>query len=671
MLSPNTILRERYRIIHQLGHGGMGAVYQAMDENLSCVVAVKETFASTDEQRRAFRREAELLANLTHSTLPRVMDHFTHGKGQFLVMQFVPGHDLAELLELREQPFSVAKVLDWADQILDALVELHSSNPPIIHRDIKPANLKVTPKGRILLLDFGLAKGFAGQMSTGDVESQAKSIYGYTPNYAPLEQIRGAGTDPRSDLYSLAGTLWTLLTGKVPPDAVTRLSEKDDGNPDPLASAHELNPQVPAAVSAALNRALAVNRNQRFASAAEMRSALQQSRDAEIEQPAPLIEDRQSRAPSVPPVTPSQDPTITSPESEPGAPSTSPPLGSTVKSPPPLPSSPPVASTTRSPEEPTKPVSQSQQVETMHVATPPAVASWERPDVAATASSFSEEGAPRRKQRKRVALGIAAVLLVGAVLVVGISIAAFVWKPWKRATGVTPNPTNSSPTNSRPRIELVQISPGSFMMGSTNGYPDEKPVHQVTINYSFYMGKYEVTQEQWQAVMGNNPAKFKDCANCPVEQVSFYDVEKFISNLNESNDGFRYRLPSEAEWEYACRAGTTGDYAGDLKEMGWYSDNAGGKTHAVGGKRPNAWGLFDMHGNVEEWCEDWYHRTYDGAPTDGSAWLSGGEQRYRATRSGYWYRSPSFVRSYSRNWGDPPFPWEGRGIRVVAVPRTQ
>src|SRR5882762_3167064 len=263
MLSPNTILRERYRIIHQLGHGGMGAVYQAMDENLSCVVAVKETFAVNDEQRRAFKREAELLANLSHAALPRVMDHFTHGEGQFLVMQFVPGHDLSELLELREQPFPVAKVLDWADQLLDALEELHSSDPPIIHRDLKPANLKVTPKGKVLLLDFGLAKGFAGQMSTADADSRGKSIYGYTAHYAPLEQMRGAGTDQRSDLYSLAATLWTLLTGKIPPDALSRVAEKEDGNPDPLLSAHELNPQVSAVVSDELQRAMSLNRNRR------------------------------------------------------------------------------------------------------------------------------------------------------------------------------------------------------------------------------------------------------------------------------------------------------------------------------------------------------------------------------------------------------------------------
>jgi formylglycine-generating enzyme required for sulfatase activity len=205
------------------------------------------------------------------------------------------------------------------------------------------------------------------------------------------------------------------------------------------------------------------------------------------------------------------------------------------------------------------------------------------------------------------------------------------------------------------------------MMGSTNGNDNEKPVHQVTISQSFYIGKYEVTQAQWQAVMGENPSNFKDCANCPVEQVSWDDTQKFIQRLNGMNDGYIYRLPTEAEWEYACRAGTTGDYAGNLSEMAWYSDNSGNKTHAVGGKQPNAWGLADMHGNVWEWCQDWYHETYYGAPTDGSAWLSGGEQKYRVLRGGSWNVVATGLRSALRNDVTPGNRYYDHGFRVVAV----
>jgi TonB family protein len=210
------------------------------------------------------------------------------------------------------------------------------------------------------------------------------------------------------------------------------------------------------------------------------------------------------------------------------------------------------------------------------------------------------------------------------------------------------------------------------MMGSTNGEPDEKPAHQVTINYSFYMGRYEVTQAQWQAVMGNNPSYFKDCGgNCPVEQVSWDDTQIFIQRLNGMNDGYTYRLPTEAEWEYACRAGTTGDYAGPLSEMAWYSENSGSKTHTVGGKRPNEWGLADMHGNVWELCQDWYHETYYGAPTDGSAWLSGGDQKYRVLRGGSWLINATNLRSAYRNsYFSPDYRNQLNGFRVVAVART-
>jgi serine/threonine protein kinase len=156
-----------------------------MDENLSCVVSVKETFAETKEQRRAFMRQAELRANLNHPALPRVTDHFTFNNGQFLVMQFVPGNDLAELLTLRERRFPAAKVLEWANQLLDALEELHPYQPPIIHRDIKPSNLKLNRRGKMVLLDFGIAKGAAVQMSTltPSVRSEGYFLVHTPPTY--------------------------------------------------------------------------------------------------------------------------------------------------------------------------------------------------------------------------------------------------------------------------------------------------------------------------------------------------------------------------------------------------------------------------------------------------------------------------------------------------------
>jgi formylglycine-generating enzyme required for sulfatase activity len=196
---------------------------------------------------------------------------------------------------------------------------------------------------------------------------------------------------------------------------------------------------------------------------------------------------------------------------------------------------------------------------------------------------------------------------------------------------------------------------------------DEKPVHQVTIDYSFFMGKFEVTQAQWKAVMGDDPSSFKDCANCPVENVSWDDTQKFIQRLNGMNDGHTYRLPTEAEWEYACRAGTTGDYAGDVSEMAWSAENSGHKPHVVGGKQPNAWGLADMHGNVWEWCQDSYHETYYGAPTDGSAWLSGGEPNARVIRSGTFALGDGNTRSARRYSASPGSGSSLVGFRVVAL----
>ena len=208
---------------------------------------------------------------------------------------------------------------------------------------------------------------------------------------------------------------------------------------------------------------------------------------------------------------------------------------------------------------------------------------------------------------------------------------------------------------------FVKIPAGSFMIGSENGESDEKPIHKVTISNDFYLGKYEVTQAQWQALMSNNPSYFKG-DNLPVEQVSWDDAQKFISKLNAQNDGYKYRLPTEAEWEYAARSGTTGDYAGSLDSMAWYGANSGSKTHEVGTKQANAWGLFDMHGNVWEWCQDWYGNYQSGSVTDPTGASSGSD---RVGRGGGWYNGAVNLRSALRGSYSPLGRGSNLGFRVV------
>lgn len=271
MLTPETVLQGRYRIIRQLGQGGMGAVYEAVDQRLDTTVALKETLFTDERLRKQFEREARLLARLHHPALPRVSDHFSEDDGQFLVMQFIPGDDLSEMMTRKRGLFPADQVLTWADQLLDALDYLHTQDPQIIHRDIKPQNLKLTSRGQIILLDFGLAKGQAGEISRA---TTAASIFGYTPNYAPLEQIQGLGTDSRSDLYSLGATLYHLMTGVKPPDALSRAAALVNGQPDPLAMASEVNAAIGKEVNQLLAKSMAQNRDQRYANAAEMQKAL-------------------------------------------------------------------------------------------------------------------------------------------------------------------------------------------------------------------------------------------------------------------------------------------------------------------------------------------------------------------------------------------------------------
>jgi serine/threonine protein kinase len=264
-------LQERYLIGRQLGAGGMGAVYEAVDERLQVTVAVKETFAVDARLRRQFEQEARLLAQLNHPALPRVSDYFTEDGRAFLVMQFIAGDDLAQIIAAQPGPFPRAQVIAWADQLLDALIYLHTQKRQIVHRDIKPHNLKLTANGQIALLDFGLAKAHQSDQTT---TQSSHSIFGYTRRYSPLEQIQDQGTSPQSDIYALGATLYHLLTGIKPPDALARATALANSNEDPLQSADNIQPLVGPELSLVLSKAMALNANDRFVTALEFREAL-------------------------------------------------------------------------------------------------------------------------------------------------------------------------------------------------------------------------------------------------------------------------------------------------------------------------------------------------------------------------------------------------------------
>ena len=286
MLAADTVLQGRYRIVQQLGQGGMGAVYEAVDERLDTIVALKETLFTEEKLRKQFEREARLLARLHHQALPRVSDHFGESEGQFLVMQYIAGDDLAEMLSARNAPFPEGDVMRWADQLCDALDYLHTQDPQIIHRDIKPQNLKLTARGQVVLLDFGLAKGSAGQLTA---VTTSASIFGYTPNYAPLEQVQGMGTDARSDLYSLAATLFHLVTNVKPPDALSRAAAVVNGEPDPLSPANQVSPNITSSFANVLHKGMSLKRDDRFMTATAMRDALRIAADDPTADAATLI----------------------------------------------------------------------------------------------------------------------------------------------------------------------------------------------------------------------------------------------------------------------------------------------------------------------------------------------------------------------------------------------
>lgn len=733
MLTPDTLLQNRYRVGRPLGQGGMGAVYEATDERFGRTVAIKQAFFSAAALRRAFEREARLLNDLRHPALPVVIDYFAEGNDWFLVMDYVAGEDLGARLVRLGKPFEVEEVLRWSDQVLDALEYLHAQDPPVVHRDIKPQNLKLTPRGEVKLLDFGLAKGTvtASQPDTG-----ARSVAGYTPHYAPIEQVQGAGTDVRSDLYSLAATVYHLLTGRVPPDALDRAMRQLNGEADPLVRLADANPNVSQDVSEVLWRAMATSANQRPASATAMRRALREA--SGISWPTTMPTSGIVRPYSTAPTAESNT-IVARPAAE-----TSPvreTVGPTEVAARPrrralwigaallalvvagggyalvrmFGQRPQTVDRVKAQPPDLKPL----KFETLEVDETGGVAARKRAEtryyieefgafemVEVPAGSFEMGAAEPKTSALREAPS-------------SFRTVAWVAQQPSPAPSAMPRPLPQEPPRPVPRPKRsamprprpletapeVQNEPEPKRQTKRRApkvdrAPDpavdeplvdetETPRHLVTVA-SFFIGRYEVTQAEWRAVvslpkvdrdLNPDPSEFKG-DNLPVDNVSWEDATEFCARLS-AKTGRTYRLPTEAEWEYACRAGSAGPFAfgptitPDLVNYdGNYAFGAGPrgvsrrKTLPVGGLGiANAFGLCDMHGNVWEWCLDVWHPDYTGAPSTGVAWDSGGDPNFRVIRGGSWITGPSDCRS-SRRVNNPPGNRNSDvGFRIVMVAR--
>ncbi len=688
-------LEARYKIEGTLGQGGMGAVVLATDTRLDRKVAIKRILGKGANSKAAIRRfvtEAKAIAALSHPNVVQIYDYGRATDGPFLIMEYVDGGNLAERCTNQAIPLEIA--VELTCQLCEGLAKAHAAG--IIHRDIKPANVLLSRDGHAKLTDFGLAKAEA----TDHQMTMAGVILG-TPDFMPPEQRLDASlVDARSDLWSLAATLYQMLTGKNP--KIIRLD------------------LVPTELKSVLAKALEEAKEDRFQSAREFRDALRaamwESRTVVAAHPGDGVEIQEGQCQSCGTVHSdlsrkfckkcgaslrmacsqchAQIPVWDSICGECGGHQSQ------------------RASAIDDTDETGESFASYEEASAIH-----AVGSFADPLHSVDASGLLEECHSRqgefeelvtmiahrikqndvdgllpaveralelqedrqdlvellhklverrdaRLARARDAMDAdkpkaASAALAGAVVddfpasgelralldrvnravslenrladavkgakahgAVAASEAVAILNLCRAYLALVPKSDRmaklkaqcerlSSVTNSI-GMKLRFISPGTFTMGQPYGEADETP-HQVTLTKPFSIGVYQVTNAQWKRVMGNVPSNWQD-DDRPVEQVSWQDAVDFCTKLSaspaERKAGRVYRLPTEAEWEYACRAGTTTNFSfGDdeswLGEHGWFDGNSDKQTHAVGQKTPNPWGLYDMHGNVLEWCSDW------------------------------------------------------------------
>ena len=701
-LLPGTVLRGKknsYRIDRVLGQGTFGITYLAyttatVEGDLGRLkteiqVAVKEFFMSDingregstvttggsgglfDKYRRKFARESVNLSNLNHRGIVNVVETFEANGTSYYAMEYCGGGSLdARIAEYGGLPEGEA--LRYFGQIASALSYMHSQR--MLHLDLKPGNVMLRASGDAVLIDFGLSKQFNDE---GEPESST-SIGGGTPGYASLEQANyneddGDGKLPVTmDVYSLGATLYKMLTGKRPPVASDVMN---NGLPEQPLRDHGVSNSV----IAAIHRAMQPKSRDRYQSVAAFAAALDcaseatEAADRAEEPEVVLVDDGRQLVAESQPHTPAAEPARANqeqheyPEPEPEQPRRKwlpwvvgvavaaiafvavmllqPKPQPAIEVPEDLITAVAQSDTVSADEQPVQQVAQQPQKPEPQQTQQQPVQPVQQQPVEQPQPTRPEPQQPVQQPQRPV--------------------------QQQPEPEQTPTPEPERPQHNLPDIAMVYVSGGTFTMGATSeqgsdAYDREKPAHSVTLS-GYYIGKYEVTQELWKAVMGSNPSYYKG-DNLPVEQVSWNDVQEFLRKLNAMT-GKRYRLPTEAEWEFAARGGNSSrgyKYSGgnSIGSVAWCKDNSGSRTHAVGTKSPNELGIYDMSGNVLEWCQDWYNSSYYGSsPRTNPQGPNSGS--FRVYRGGSWNGGAGSCRVSNRTFITPGNRYGDLGFRLA------
>ncbi len=641
-----------YLLEEKIGEGGMAEVWRARHVHLDKLVAIKvmsATLRADPQFAERFLQEARAMSRLQHPNIIGATEFFIEQDIPILVMPYVDGGSLEDRLDKQKGPLTPREAIFISKQILKALDHAHQKG--IIHRDVKPSNILLDREGHAYLTDFGIALLMGQERKTRTGASIG------TPYYMSPEQImRPKQMDHRSDVYSFGCVFYEMLAGRPPFEA----GPDEDGDTDLIVkNAHlqqsvpdlgRIAPQVPDAIEKIVGKALEKEASRRFSGCGEFAQALdaldQDGRPKPVVQrPVAPVQEVQAPAPQPRTLTPPPDFSAAARMAGPSKPAISHTallvgIGALLVI---------ILIFWGISAQQDKKRAEETMVEERARLEQEARDREERARTEAADQARKDAEEKAAKERARLIQQIQADQQQNV----------------DQPIPSTNQTVSGTSTSGLPGARFVSIRPGTFWMGSNNGDSDEKPVHQVTITDGFYLQTTEVTQKQWKAVMGTSPFNFNG-DDLPAENVSWNDVQEFLRKLNGST-GKGYSLPTEAEWEYACRAGTTGDRYGDLDSIAWYDGNSGSKTHPVATKQPNAWGLYDMIGNVWEWCQD-LHGEYPNSTVSDPRGPSGGSDR--VARGGGWHCDAGGCRSAYRIRNAPGDRGYYLGFRLVLPSRS-